>query len=302
MYGDCIVNLSGIATGHGDGDGDLSAAAMRENPAIPFDESGHRQPEEAEAIILVRIGTRQIDDEFRAGDIEGGIEAFLKPQEVGVIGTAIGQFNIEIAFFLLERKIARAVDREGENAFVAGQNAGRAIALMDVTINDQYPACQAFCLHGAGGHGGIIENAESFATISKSVVRAPGEIGCNAILHCGATGADGGASGTTGAFNHAFAPRKTDHFLRLFRQLTVTDLLDVVRVMGACEFFIAGGVREMKVGFCKHATAQQACTQPRIFLHRETMAGGERENENIGIKKFHEGRWRAMTEGETGIS
>jgi hypothetical protein len=32
------------------------------------------------------------------------------------------------------------------------------------------------------------------------------------------------------------------------------------------------------------------------------MAGGERENKNIGIEKFHEGRWRAMTERETGIS
>jgi hypothetical protein len=182
VYGNRIVNLPGIAAGHGDGDGDLPAAAMRENPAIPFDESGHRQAEATKAIILVRIGTRQIDDEFRAGDIKGGIDAFLKPQEVGVIGTAIGQFNIEIALFLLERKIARAVDREGENAFVAGKNSGRAIALMDVTINDQYSLSTAFRLHGAGGHGGIIENAESFATITKSVVRAASEIGCNAIL------------------------------------------------------------------------------------------------------------------------
>lgn len=177
MYGNRIVNLPGIAAGHGDGDGDLPAAAMCEYPAIPFDEAGHRQPEAAEAIILVRIGTSQIDDEFWAGDIEGGIEAFLKPQKVGVIGTAIGQFNIEIALFLFERKIARAVDRESENALVTGKNTGRAIALMDITINNQYPACPAFRLHGTSGNRGIIENAEAFTTISKGVVRTASEIG-----------------------------------------------------------------------------------------------------------------------------
>ena len=76
--------------------------------------------------------------------------------------------------------------------------------------------------------------------------------------------------------------------MRLFRQLTVTDLLDVVRVMGACQFFIIGGVREMKISYRELATGQQAFTQPRIFLHRETMAGGEGENEDIGVEKFHE--------------
>jgi hypothetical protein len=290
VYGNRIVNLPGITAGHGDGDRDLPAAAMRENPAIPFDEASHRQPEAAQAVILVRIGAGQVNDEFRAGDVEGGIEAFLKPQEIGVVGTAIGQFNIEIALFLLEWKIARAVDRERENAFVTGQNAGSAIALMDVTIHNQYPACLAFSLHGAGSNGGIIENAKSFTAITKGVVRAAGEIGRNAIPQRCATGADGGASRATGTFDHAFAPRKANRFLRLFWQLTVTNLLDVVSVMGACQFFIAGGMWQMKIGCCKFAAGQQGFTKTRIFLHRETMAGGERENEDIGVEKFHEGR------------
>ena len=164
VYGDRIVNLPGITASHGDGDRDMPAAAMREYPSITFGESRHRQPEAAQAVISVRIGTGQIDDEFRSGDVEGGIEAFFKSQEIGVIRAAIGQFNIEIALLLLKRKIARAVDRESKNTFVTGQNTGRAITLMDVTIDNQYPACPAFSLHGAGGHGGIIENAEAFTT------------------------------------------------------------------------------------------------------------------------------------------
>ena len=177
MYGDRIVNLPGVAAGHGDGERYLPDAAMLEYPAITFGESGHRHPEAAEAIILVRIGAGQIDDEFRVGDVEGGIQAFFKSQEIGVIRAAIGQFNIEIALLLLKRKIARAVDRESKNAFVTGQNAGGAIALMDITINDQYPVCPAFSLHGACGNGGIIEYTKAFATITKGVVRAAGEIG-----------------------------------------------------------------------------------------------------------------------------
>jgi hypothetical protein len=42
--------------------------------------------------------------------------------------------------------------------------------------------------------------------------------------------------------------------------LTVTDLLDVFQVMGASQFFITGGVREMKISYRELATAQQACT------------------------------------------
>ena len=55
--------------------------------------------------------------------------------------------------------IRAAAQRDRQVMVVAGQNTGRAITLMDVTIDNQYPACQAFSLHGAGGHGGIIDRA-----------------------------------------------------------------------------------------------------------------------------------------------
>jgi hypothetical protein len=47
VYGDRIVNLPGVAAGHGDGERYLPDAAMLEYPAITFGEAGKSQAETA---------------------------------------------------------------------------------------------------------------------------------------------------------------------------------------------------------------------------------------------------------------
>lgn len=147
-----------------------------------------------------------------------------------------------------ERKVAGAVDRESEDAVVAGKNAGGPVALMDVAIDDQHPLGATFGLHGASGDGGIVEDAESLAAIAEGMVGAAGQVGRHGAAAQGrTTGRDRCAGGAPRAFDHARAPWKADGLLGLFRQLTATNLPDVFGIVGARQLLVAGGMRQVKV-------------------------------------------------------
>ena len=112
--------------------------------AVAFGEAGEAQRQPAEAVVVVGVGAGQIDDEIGAGEVEGGVEAVVELQQVGIVVAAVWQFDVEIAGFLLEGKITGAVDGEGENTVVAAQDAGGAVALMDIAIDDQDALRPAF--------------------------------------------------------------------------------------------------------------------------------------------------------------
>ena len=237
---------------------------------------------------MVGIGTGQIDDKIRLSKVESGGEAVVEMGQVGFVAAAVGQLDVEIAAFLGEGKVARAVDGESENAVVVGQDAGRAVALMHVAIDDQDSPGAPLGLHGAGGHGGVVEDTESFAAVAEGMVRAAGQVGgYRAVGQRGAAGANCGASGPPRAFDHAGAPRKADGFLGLFGQLTATDLADVFGIVGAGQFVVAGGVRQMEIADGKVAAGEQRFAQPGVLFHREAMTGRQRKDEDIGVEKLH---------------
>ena len=65
-------------------------------------------------------------------------------------------------------------------------------------------------LHRARGDGGVVEDAEAFATIAKRVVRAAGEIGAPAARSASRARGERGAAGAARALHHAFRPWKAD--------------------------------------------------------------------------------------------
>jgi len=158
---------------------------------------------------------------------------------------------------------------------------------MYVAIDDQHALGKTFGLHGSGSDSGVIEDTEPFATITKRMVRAAGQIGGHAIAQGSPTGADGRPGLAARSFDHAGTPRKTNGFLGLFWQLTVTNLTNVFAIVGAGQFFIAGRVRQVKISVIEITAGQQALTQPDVFFHRETMTSRQGQNENIGVKKLH---------------
>ena len=116
---------------------------------------------------------------------------------------------------------------------------------------------------------------------------AAGQIGGDAFGQRGAAGGNGRPGRAAGAFDHAGTPRKADGFLGLFGQSTAGHGLDVVGVVGAAQFKVAGGVRQVEIVGRKLAAGQQGLAQPGIFLHRKTMPGRQGQHEDIGVEQPH---------------
>ena len=141
---------------------------------------------------MIRVSPGQVNDEIGACQIESGIQTFGEANEICLIATTIGEFNIEVTPFLVKREVAGAVDGESEDAVITRQNARRAIALMHIAIDDQHALGAVLRLHGAGGDGGIVEDAKTFTAIAKGVVGATRQVGRDAIGKSGTAGTDGG--------------------------------------------------------------------------------------------------------------
>jgi hypothetical protein len=73
---------------------------------------------------------------------------------------------------LAERKVSGAVDRHREHGRVGGKNLRRAVALMDIAVEDQHPPRGAASLHLPRGDGGVVEHAEALAPRRAGVMRA----------------------------------------------------------------------------------------------------------------------------------
>jgi hypothetical protein len=160
---------------------------------------------------------------------------------------------------------------------------------MDVAIDDQDAPGAALGLHGAGGDGGVVEDTETLAALAERMVGAAGEVcRCLALQQRATAGADRCPGRAARALDHAGAPRETDGFLGLFRQLTATYLADIGRIMGARQFLVAGGRRHVEIALGKVAAGEQGGAQARILFHREAVAWRQGKHEDIGVEKLHD--------------
>lgn len=284
-----VVDLPCIPAGHGEGHGQAVLPAAFEHPAVPFGQPCESQRQPPEAVVPVGVGAGQVDDEVGAGAVEGGAETPVEAGEVGAIAAAVGKLDVEVAFRLGKREVAGAVDGEGVDAVVAGQDGGGAVALMHVAIDHQHPADAALGLQGAGGDGGVVEDAEAFPPVPVGMVGAARQVGGDAIGQGGPAGAQGGAGGAAGAFDHGGAPGKTDGFLFPLAQTPGGDAPDVVRVVGTGQGGVVGRFGKVEIGGGKFAAFRQDGPQPGIFFHGKAVAGGQGQDEDVGVEELHGG-------------
>jgi hypothetical protein len=63
--------------------------------------------------------------------------------------------------------------------------------------------------------------------------------------------------------------------------------------MRTAELFAGRGRRGLEIALAEGSGRTQALAQTRVLLHRKTMAGGQRQDENVGVEEFHGGGQRA---------
>ena len=281
---DRIADVAGIAARHRDRHGDASVAAQRKHHRVARGETVLRECQTTEAVIREGIGAGEIDREVRAPRGQRVAHAILEGDEVLVVGRAVGQFDVEVARFLAEGKIVRAVDREREHRDVLREDRRRAVALVHVAVEDRDALRPAFRLHRERGDGTVVEHAVALPAIAEGVVRAAGEVHPDAAFERRAARLDRGARRAPRTLDHLRRPRESDalHFRR--RQRAVDDPLQVAAVVRAQQLDVGRGMRHRQRIASGEPRRVDERTQPRVLLHREAVSVGERQDEVIGVE------------------
>src|SRR4029453_8208013 len=90
-----------------------------------------------------------------------------------------------------EGVVRAAVEGEGEAARVAGEQLRRAVALMDVAVDDQGAVEPAVLAEHGDRDGDVVEEAVATALRPRGVVRAAAEVHADPIAHGVTSGVDG---------------------------------------------------------------------------------------------------------------
>ena len=117
---------------------------------IALEEPRLREREPAEAVARERVGAREHEASSgpRAGDRLRQHARELG--EVPVVVRAVGQLDLEVAGHAAERVVAEAVEREGERLGVAAEQRVRAVALVDVEVDDEHAPHERAARAGRG--------------------------------------------------------------------------------------------------------------------------------------------------------
>ena len=103
-------------------------------------------------------------------------KTIFKSIEIGSIIRPVFQFNIEITGFFVIGKVVLAMDGKCENAGVILGNGGRAVSLVNVTVDYQDIFSKPFGLHGSGCDHTVVQPAEALATIIEGMMGSASEI------------------------------------------------------------------------------------------------------------------------------
>src|SRR5207248_579324 len=102
-------------------------------------------------------------------------ERALEIAKIERVAGAVGEADVERSARLPHRIVVLLVHRKRVDGGVRFEDERRAVALMDVEIDDG-DACDAFGLKDACGDGDVVEGAESFAVIRKGMVETTADV------------------------------------------------------------------------------------------------------------------------------
>jgi hypothetical protein len=103
-----------------------------------------------------------------------------RAQVFGVL-RAVGQREVEVARFLPEGEVVLGVDGEGEDRVIAAEDGGRAVALVDVAIDDEDALGKPLRLQRARRDRAVVEQAVALAVFGKGMVGASGRAMIQAV-------------------------------------------------------------------------------------------------------------------------
>ena len=147
--------------------------------------------------------------------------------------------------------------------------------LVDIRVDDHHALHQTCCLDGAGGDGGVVEDAISLAPACERVVCPLSEVGGEAFLEGGEAGSERAARGAAGAFYHLLRPRKTDAPDLLVGERSRDDPLQVVGGVGTQDLLVRYRAWRRELSPAADPVSRHPLAQHRVLDHREPVALGQ---------------------------
>src|SRR4051812_44394604 len=96
--------------------------------------------------------------------------------EIRLIAAAVGQVDIEITGRLFERIIILLMHRESANGAVASENVRCPVAVVHIEVHRHGTPDLSFRLQLADGDCHVMQHAEAFSMLRKSVVKTAAEV------------------------------------------------------------------------------------------------------------------------------
>jgi len=110
MDADGIVYIPCISTSHDNRNRNSGLMTGVKHELVTLSKAYLRQCKPAEAVIMIRISASQVNHQITSEFINTFHQTDLQGLKVCIIGGAILQFDIQIAWHLMEWKVARPMD------------------------------------------------------------------------------------------------------------------------------------------------------------------------------------------------
>ena len=233
-------------------------------------------------------------------------------RQVFVVAGAVVERDVEIAGFLPEREVVRAVHREREHRRLVAENCRGAVALMDIAIDHRGACDGAVAQQHGGSDRDVVEDAVALAAIAEGVVCAAGEVRRDARLKPSRSSVvvrsvrlqpdreDVARRGqrrpnrSSRPLDHHRRPREADPALRLGGQGAGADRVDVAGVVDQPHVVPRDRFGNLQIGRGQNSLRDEPFAEQAVLRHRKSMVVGQRQDEGVGVERFH-GRGRCYS-------
>lgn len=138
---------------------DVAAQAMAQYGFVAGGDSGVGEFQVAQGVVLVHVHAGVVQHQVRLVEGQQVVEGIVHHLQVGGVAHAHGQGDVPIAAGLACGKILFAVQGNRHRIRGVFQNARRAIALVHVAVEDQYPPNPATFQEIAADDRQVVEDA-----------------------------------------------------------------------------------------------------------------------------------------------
>ncbi|MDK9708257.1 MAG: hypothetical protein OEL83_14530 [Desulforhopalus sp.] len=246
-----VPRVGGIATAEGDDQGDAPAPRRRNHPPVPFPQALLGEAQAAEQVMAEGVDSGLVMQEVEspAAGKESG-QGLVELGEVDAVADTGGKPCVEVARLLEEGEGVLLVEREGEDPGITMEDAGGAVALVQVAIDHHRRLDGAPVQENTEADGDVVEQAEAGGVSPVGMMEAAADVHADAASKGLLPRQDGAAGHQPEKLDDLMGQGDLRLVLFVLGKVEVVELLQVLGGMGAEDVGVGdlGGLDGTQVG------------------------------------------------------